>query len=122
MLDLNVWPLLNTFRDKFKLWGSLPLSVAGRINLVKMVTQPKCLYVVQHVFVPIPKSFFRSLESMLASFIWGPSRHKLKLASLQRPKSEAGMALPDFYLYYLAGQLKYLAPWLSPNPPNSESG
>lgn len=117
MLDLNVWPLVGLCRDKFKLWSGLPLSVAGRINLIKMVIQPKCLYIMQHVFVIIPKTFFRTLESLLATFIWGPSRHKLKLAYLQRPKSEAGMALPDLHLYYLAGQLKYLSPWLAPLPP-----
>lgn len=29
MLDLNVWPLITTFKDKFKVWGGggLPLSV-----------------------------------------------------------------------------------------------
>lgn len=71
----------------------------------------------QHVFVPIPKTFSHTLESMITSFIWGPSRDKLKLAYLQCPKCDARMALPDLYLYYLASQLKYLAHWLNSHPP-----
>lgn len=45
------------------------------------------------------------------------SRLKLKLATLQRPKQEASMALPNAFLYYLAGQLKFLSTWVFPVVP-----
>lgn len=49
-LDDNLDPLLNRFKDKYNLltWSKLPLSVAGRCNLVKMVWLPKGLYVLQN--------------------------------------------------------------------------
>lgn len=32
---------------------------------------------------------------------------------LQRPKTAAGLAIPDLYLHYLAGQLKHLRTWVT---------
>ncbi|CAJ0965832.1 unnamed protein product [Ranitomeya imitator] len=121
-LQLNIYPLLDLVRIKFSTWNKLPLSVAGRINLIKMILLPKLNYCLQHSAVPIPKHFFARLNSLVTSFIWGKTRPKLKLSTLQRPKQGGGAALPDFYLYYLAGQAKAINKWMPNNSlPNSES-
>lgn len=91
-LPMNVNPLLDHFQSKCKMWGSLPLSIAGRINLIKI----KCLYALQHSPVPIPNIFFHPIESLMSNFIWGRAKAKLRLSSLQRPKQSARMALLDF--------------------------
>lgn len=44
--------------------------------------------------------------------MWAKGRCKVKHTTLQRPKTEAGLALPDMYMYYLAGQLRHLRNWL----------
>lgn len=119
---MNVTPLLDYLKLKFKIWGSLPLSVAGRINLIKMVVLPKCLYALQHSPVLVPRRFFRSMESLMSGFIWGRARAKLRFTSLQRPKDVAGVALPDLFLYYLAGQVRSIRSWfLDVSLPNSEA-
>lgn len=121
-LLMNVDPLLELYKSKFKIWSSLPLSIAGRINLIKMIVLPKCLYVLQHSSVPVPKAFFRKLESLMAEFIWGRARHKLRISTLQRPKHLGGTALPDLFIYYVAGQLRLIRGWFSDAPlPNSEA-
>ncbi|KAG9467883.1 hypothetical protein GDO78_014104 [Eleutherodactylus coqui] len=43
------------------------------------------------------------------------------METLQHPKYRAGMALPDFKLYYVARQVRYIRHWLSGSLlPNSE--
>lgn len=108
---MNVTPLLDHLKTKFKIWGSLPLSVAGQ-----------CLYALQHSPVLIPRYFFHSLESLMSNFIWGRSRAKFCVASLQRLKVLAGGALPDLFLYYIAGQFRIIRSWfLGDSLPNSEA-
>lgn len=37
----------------------------------------------------------------------------MKLTTLQRPKTDAGLALLNIYLYHLAGQLEHLRTWVT---------
>ena len=43
-------------------WSNLPLSITGRINLIKMIVLPKSLYFFQNIPILIKKTFFNSLE------------------------------------------------------------
>lgn len=60
---------------------------------------------------------FKILGAQFSSLIWAQNRRKLKLSTLQSPKLEAGMALPNLYYYFLVGQLWPLPDWLSPVTP-----
>lgn len=42
-------------------WSSLSLSLAGRMNSVKMI-MPKLLFLFQTISIFIPKSFFKELK------------------------------------------------------------
>lgn len=44
-VDLNLLPLLQQFKAKCSTWCKLPLSVVGRVNLIKMVWAAKMLYI-----------------------------------------------------------------------------
>lgn len=79
----------------------------GRINLVKMVLLPKLLYLFWHAPLYIPAHMFRNMESILNTFVWGSSGHKLAWQTLKRPVHLGGTALPDLALYYLASQLSH---------------
>lgn len=122
-LNMNVDPLLALYKSKFKTSSSLLLSIADRINLIKIIVLPKCLYLRQHSSLSIPKVFFHRLESLMVGFILGRARHKLHLSTLQRPKHlGGGDALPDLFLYYVAGQLRLLRRWFTDaSLPSSEA-
>lgn len=49
VLKVNLDPLFQVIRPKLNIWAKLPLSLAGRINLIKMILLSKCLYVTSHV-------------------------------------------------------------------------
>lgn len=51
-------------------WKPLPLSLIGRVNVVKMNILLKCMYLFQCLPLFIPKSFFSNLDSLTLDFIW----------------------------------------------------
>jgi len=54
--------------DDFNRWSTLPLSLAGRVNLIKMTILPKFLYLFQHIPVLISKKFFAKVDKFLIFF------------------------------------------------------
>lgn len=104
-IDLNIEPLYNLLKTKTQTWFRHPLGIMGRINLVKMILLPKPLYLFWHAPLYIPTRSFKSMESILNMFVWGPSRHKLSWRVLKCPVHLGGTALPDLAQYYVASQL-----------------
>lgn len=112
LFKLNFAPLLERTRVVFDKWSMLPLSLAGRINLIKMITLPKFLYLFQTIPIYIKKSFFSHLNKIISDFIWNKKPPRIRKEFLQRPRLVGGMALPHFQFYYWAANLRALAYWL----------
>lgn len=55
MLNLN--PAVQEFKRKLKVWETLPLSLLGRIHLIKMKILPRFLYLFRNSPQWLPKSF-----------------------------------------------------------------
>lgn len=116
LLKANFTPLLDRTRQDLIRWSSMPLSLAGRINTVKMNILPKFLYLFQCVPYFIPKAFFKQLDSIISSFIWNNKLPRIRKLFLQRQKLRGGMALPNFQIYYWAANIKSLLYWLQDSP------
>lgn len=58
-MSLNLTPLLIFLKQKVQSWQKLPLSLIGRINLLKMKILPVILYFLHNAPIWIPKSFFK---------------------------------------------------------------
>lgn len=103
----NFAPLLERCKVDFDRWSGLPLSIVGRVSLVKMVVLPKFLYLFSHIPVLIKKPFFRSLDQailkrgfLINSFLWGNKNPRIRRSILQLPMALGGLALPNFLQYY----------------------
>lgn len=68
-LNESITPLVEFVRAKTRSWSQLPLSVAGRVNLIKMILLPKILYVTQQSPLYLSQSIFDKLNSILKSFV-----------------------------------------------------
>lgn len=103
--------------DKCKLdltrWSSLPLSLTGRINLVKMVILPKLLDLFQYIPFFISWSFFKQLDHIISSSLWLNKPPCIRKAVLQLPKKQGGFALPNLIQYYWACNINKLCLWLN---------
>lgn len=74
----NFQPLVDKTKLDMSTWSSLPLSLVGRINLVKMVILPKFLYLFQHIPICIKKSFFLILMVFCVHSFGQTSLHALR--------------------------------------------
>lgn len=59
-------------------WSSLPLSLAGHTNLIKMSVLPRFLYLFSNIPVFIRKNFFTKLDSLITSFLWGNKTPRIR--------------------------------------------
>uniref|UniRef100_A0A803JR33 Reverse transcriptase domain-containing protein n=1 Tax=Xenopus tropicalis TaxID=8364 RepID=A0A803JR33_XENTR len=105
--DLNIRPLLTWVQTKAEAWATLPLGPMGRIQLTKMIITPKVQYALWHSPIWVTKKFFNALDKILKQFIWGKSRSRLAVETLQLPQGSGGLAFPNMSLYFLSAQLSH---------------
>lgn len=68
--------------------------------------------------VKFPNLFLKVL-TICTAFLWNRRPPRVALETLHPPSHMAGLALPNFYLYYLASQLVNIHDWLHPNSNNA---
>ena len=111
LFKANFAKLLEQTKQDLSKWSPLNMTLIGRVNSIKMTILPKYLYLFQCIPVFLPLSFFKSLDSIISSFIWNGKQPRLRKAFLQRPKEQGGMALPNFKYYYWAANLRCMLYW-----------
>lgn len=105
IISINYDPLLKKVMDSLERWNAMPISMIGRINIIKMSILPKFLYLFQSIPLPLPATFFVTLKKMFTRFIWNNKRPRLRLSLLYLPYERGGLKLPNIKLYYWAAQL-----------------
>ena len=119
LFQANFTPLIETLRTKIQFWDTLPISLIGRINAIKMIFLPQLIYLFQNIPVLVKKSFFKKLDSLIVPFLWGHKAHRIGKKHICRSKLEGGLALPDFMLYYWAAVIRSFTYWLDTSTPSS---
>ena len=74
-------PLITKLNGLIKFWKTLPMSLIGRINTIKM-SLPQILYLFQSIPIYLPKKFFKKLDSDIINFIWDYKSHRIKKKTL----------------------------------------
>lgn len=72
-------------RSSVNFWKDLPLAPIGKIAVAKMILVPRLLYFFVNLLVVPPRSFFRELDALLVTLIWGSGRRRIALTKLQLP-------------------------------------
>lgn len=105
----NFLPLLEKLKNNIQFWRTLPVSLIGRVNSIRMVFLPQYLYLVQNIPIFLPKSFFKKLDALIMLFIWNYKTHRIKKEHLCRHGSLGRLALPNFMHYYWASNLRIIS-------------
>ncbi len=108
----NFSPLVNQVKADLQRWNSLPLSLIGRINTVKMALLPKFLFLLQCIPLFLPKKFFKSLDQIITTFLWGGKTPRVRYSLVQKLKFNGGLELPNFLFYYWSAHIHKCIHWL----------
>lgn len=111
MYKTNFLPLLNTVKQDLERWNTLPLSLGGRINTIKMNVLPKFLYLFQAIPLFLTKTFFTLIDKSISSFIWNGKTARISKNILQLHKKHGGFSLPNFQYYYWASNIRSMLYW-----------
>lgn len=88
LTDGNVTRAINAIRAQIKFWTSLPVSVAGRVAITKMVLLPRLLHFFTNLPIVFPAHIFKALDTLLIELIWGTGRRRIGLAKLKLIEAE----------------------------------
>lgn len=116
ILRMNYGKLVDWLEERIKYWVALPLSITGRIVILKMIVLPKFLYLFSNIPIPLTKAFFATLKSHLITLVWAGGQPRLQWDLLTRPLTRGGLGAPDLELYALCAQAQYLHFWAYPQP------
>lgn len=83
LYEANFVRILDTFKNEVEFWKSLPLSMIGRVNAIKMICLPQLLYLFQNIPVYLNATFFSKIG-------FSPSPFYLEL---QEPQDKKGPPL-----------------------------
>uniref|UniRef100_A0A671XVP2 Reverse transcriptase domain-containing protein n=1 Tax=Sparus aurata TaxID=8175 RepID=A0A671XVP2_SPAAU len=111
LFKLNFADLIGKLKIMIDRWKLLPLSLIGRVNIVKMVVLPKFMYLFQNIPIYLTTSFFKMLDSIVIPFIWADKPSRISKAHLQKSTAEGGLGLPVFRHYYWACNARALVVW-----------
>lgn len=119
IVSVNYEPLFESISDSIDRWTLLPISLIGRINVLKMNILPKLLYLFQNIPLPPPKHLFMTLTKLFTNFIWNNRRPRLRLSLLYLPYDRGGLQCPNVQWYYWAAQLRTIMFYFSTESPPS---
>lgn len=111
----NYIPVIAAVTSLIKRWSAMPISMVGRINILKMSVLPKFLYLFQCIPRPPPSNFFTNMSNLFRDFIWNNRRARLHVSLLYLPFDRGGLKLPNLKLYYWACQLWAASFWFRPH-------
>ncbi len=78
LLRANWQKKIDQLKNNIDYWRTLPISMVGKINAVKMVSLPRFLHLFQSIPSCIPQSYFKQLDKIIFQFLWNYKTARIK--------------------------------------------
>ena len=97
-VNANYEPLMIEMSELIERWTSLPVSIIGRIHILKMTIMPIFLYLFPNIPLPPPSDLFSKIKKYLLDSYETIAR--LCLSLLYLPFERGGFKCPYLLWYY----------------------
>uniref|UniRef100_A0A803SS30 Reverse transcriptase domain-containing protein n=1 Tax=Anolis carolinensis TaxID=28377 RepID=A0A803SS30_ANOCA len=98
-------------KKKLKRWESLPISLLGKIAIIKMKVLAEILFLFQNLPILKNRKSLGEWQRETNKFIWGRKRARIKFQYMKDDTQRGGLGVPDFQLYYDAAALEWVKDW-----------
>lgn len=116
LAEINYGPLLAKIKEDIHRWNTISfLGLSHRIDSVRMNILPRYLFLFQALPIEISSKQFSELNKIISRFIWQGKKPRVRFNTLQLPKEQGGMALPNFKDYFYAAQIRPLINLCNPS-------
>lgn len=93
----------------------MPLSLADRIALQKMLVLPRFLYLFWNIPIWLTQATFARIRSALQRLTWAGKLARISWKTLTQPYYQGGFEAPDFQLYFICAQAQHTHYWGQPH-------
>lgn len=108
----NHTPIIQSISKSLMDWKNLPLSLSGRVAVIKSVLFPKLSYILQMIPMLPSKSDLTMLRRMFASFLWQGKKPRISYSKLILPREKGGFGLPDVLTFSQTLLFRHISDWL----------
>jgi len=118
LITENYDPLVDEVSELLNRWSTLPISMIGWINILKISILTKFLYYFQAIPLLLPNSFYAKLDKLIGQFIWNNRKARLSLKLVYLPYERGGLQLLNFRWDYMPAQLTSASYYFCKTPPS----
>lgn len=109
--QVNIKPIIQSIAQSLMHWKNLPLSLSGRVAVIKSVIFPKISYVLQMLPLVPSKNDLGTIRSLFSIFLWQGKRPRLAYPRLILPRNQGGYGLPDMLTFSHSVLFRHISDW-----------
>ena len=104
--DVNLKEKLEEFQAVLTKWSKHPLTLCGKICIVKSLALPKIIYVTNVLWTP--EWFINKVITEINSFIWGKMRHWIQKDVLIQDYKDGGLRNLEYRSFMIAQKIVWV--------------
>ena len=94
MLHDNYEKALVSLQALVARWIKLPLSMYGRIAIIKMTVLPRFLFLFINISILLTRAFFAKLKTLLVQLVWAGRQPRVRWETLTLHYKMGGLCAP----------------------------
>ena len=94
MVEHNFNVAISKMENVIHLYQNVPLSLNGKVTVIKSLVIPKIVHVLQVLHVP-GKKYIDKVNKLVRDFVWNNGKARISLKQLTKSYEEGGLRLTD---------------------------